>query len=118
MTHVLTLGVGTLSLELDETAFVPGYMIEGLVRLVLSEPLEGSRLVVGVDARLRILAPDTTAIRRAVVWRVEKALVKATTLESLAKRFTLKLPPDLNPAVPANAATIGLVGKARPKPVP
>ena len=108
-----------------EFCFSPGDTIEGLLHLELTEPLEGSRLVVGVDARQRIVAPVTgegSAIRRAVLWRVEKALVKATSFESLRKRFSLKLPEGLAPKVPANAATLGLVGAggrsaARPLPL-
>jgi hypothetical protein len=119
MTRALALGVGTLTLKLrQDKGFVPGDVIDGLVTLELGEPLEGSRLVVGVDARQRIVAPGP-AIRRAVVWRLERGLVKATTFESLSKRFTLRLPADLDPVVPANAATLGLVtSRAAPKPVP
>ncbi|MHB8876178.1 MAG: vacuolar protein sorting-associated family 26 protein [Myxococcaceae bacterium] len=55
MLDTLGLGVGALHLEFAGRVFRPGELIRGTVRLDLTEPVPAKRLVVGLDAKQRVV---------------------------------------------------------------
>lgn len=97
MLDLLGIGVGRLTLELDEVDLVLGDTVRGLATLELTEPLEARRLVVGVEASQRVVSTSQNGIgyRRDKVWRFEKQLKGEGTFSKLKSRFSLKLPEEL-----------------------
>ncbi len=97
MLDVLGIGVGRLTLELDDVDFTLGDTIRGVAKLELTEPMDAKRLVVGVEASQRVVTSGANSIgyRRDKVWRFEKQLKGEGTFSKLTARFTLKLPQEL-----------------------
>lgn len=97
MLDILGIGVGSMTLELDEVDCALGDTVRGVVTLKLAEPLEAKRLVVGIEASQRVVstARDAISYRRDKVWRFEKQLKGEGSFSKLKARFTLKLPQTL-----------------------
>ena len=97
MLDILGIGVGKMTLELDEVDYTLGDTIRGLLKLELTEPLDAKRLVVGVEASQRIISTRQDAIgyRRDTAWKFEKQLKPEGRFDKLKVRFTLKLPQAL-----------------------
>lgn len=97
MLDLLGIGVGKMTLELDEVDYTLGDTIRGRLKLELTEPLEAKRLVVGVEASQRVISTRQDAIgyRRDTAWRFEKQLKPQGRFSTLKVPFTLKLPQAL-----------------------
>lgn len=97
MLEILGIGVGKMTLELDELDYTLGDTIRGALTLQLTEPMEAKRLVVGVEASMRIISTrqDSVGHRRDTAWKFEKELKGEGRFSRLKTKFTLKLPQSL-----------------------
>lgn len=97
MLDILGIGVGRITLALDELDYTLGDTIRGSLTLQLTEPAEAKRLVVGVEATQRVISTRQDAIgyRRDTAWRFEKELKGEGRFSKLTQKFTLKLPQAL-----------------------
>lgn len=98
--QVTGIGLGTARLALVRTKFAPGETIAGTVTLVLPEPIDGKRLVVGLRASQRTIeytkvggvrAANAT---RTTVFSFEHELAGLQSYASGEHRFELPIPAD------------------------
>jgi hypothetical protein len=94
---VLAIGVGSLAIELDAVDYTLGNTVKGSLKLALEVPEEAKRLVVGVEARQRVVTASNQVVsyRRDTAYRFERELKGEGKFKTLKRRFTLKLPQDL-----------------------
>ena len=97
MLDVLGIGVGSLSVELDKVDYKLGETVKGRLSLTLSAPEEAKRLVVGVDARQRVVTTSQQVVsyRRDTAWKFEHQLKGEGKFSKVTRRFVIKLPQDL-----------------------
>ena len=97
MLDVLAIGVGEVQLGLKKVDYDLGDTVRGIVRVRLTEKLEAKRLVVGLEARQRVLGlhQGTTSYSNGRVWRFERELCGEGKYKHRSKKFELKLPSDL-----------------------
>lgn len=113
MIDVLAIGVGELQIKLKEVDYQLGDTVRGLVKVRLTEKLEAKRLVVGIEARQRVIGVSggTTSYSNGKVWRFEKELAGEGKYLKRAKKFELKLPNDLERSGPAPDNVLGDVAQ-------
>ncbi|MFT3842227.1 MAG: hypothetical protein QM723_34880 [Myxococcaceae bacterium] len=113
MLDVLAIGVGELQIKLKQVDYQLGDTVRGLVKVRLTEKLEAKRLVVGIEARQRVIGVSggTTSYSNGKVWRFEKELSGEGKYLKRAKKFELLLPNDLERAGPAPENMLGDVAQ-------
>jgi hypothetical protein len=71
--------------------------VKGTLKLALEAPEEAKRLVVGIEARQRVVTASQQVVsyRRDTAWKFERELKAEGTFKTFKRRFTIKLPQDL-----------------------
>lgn len=116
---VTGVGLGSLRLELEATRFAPGDPVRGRLTLVLPEPLDARRLVVGLRAHQRTVdyqrtgGVRTVGTSRATLYRFDQELAGAERYDSGERFFALAIPTDaIARQAPAPDGKLGDVARA------
>jgi hypothetical protein len=98
--QVTGIGLGSVKLTLPKTKFAPGDTITGTVALLLPEPIDGKRLVVGLRASQRtieyskVAGVRTANTTNATIYRFEHEVLGAQAYSGGEHAFELPVPPD------------------------
>lgn len=114
MLDVLGIGVGTATLTLDAVELELGQTVKGTLVLKLTEPIDAKRLVVGVEAKQRVVSTtrdNGIGYSNNTVWRFEKELAGEGRFHELKRKFTLKLPTGLGQASGAPEGVLGEIAQ-------
>lgn len=118
--QVTGIGLGSARIALVRTKFAPGDTITGTVTLVLPEPIDGKRLVVGLRASQRTVeytkigGVQSASTTKSGIYRFEHELAGAQSYASGELAFELPVPPDaldLRATAGTGGGTIGDVAR-------